>query len=1111
MRQTFKLGSWLAAVGLAFTGLAAPSATAQDCDNGHAYALFDINNVSAPIYTTGSLFYPDYNGVHYEVPKGSGLSPNYASNVWIGGYADNELRLVANTYGQNGGYDYYPGPLPANGTPLTASQCAQWDRIWKINKTDITALNNGAAPTTDILEWPWQIGAPVVDGDGVPGNYNLAGGDRPEVLGDQMMWWVLNDASGPHVQSLAPAIGLEIQVSAFAFRKAGPLNSMTFYRYRLLYKPKDGKTLKDTYFGVWADPDLGVASDDYVGVDTNLSLAYIYNADNADVGAGGYGSTSLPAFGIDFFQGPLVPAPGETWTDPSGVTHMDKTRLGASSFAYFTNGAPVEMRDPATSLGYYYYLTSRWADGAPFTEGGNGRGGTVPVKFTFPAMPPAYWSEDQPTVGGSPNAAGDRRFVISTGPFTLQPGDVQDIVFGMVFSRGSDRFKALQQLKTDDDLAQKVFDYNFLPTVAPDPVDSLIVSEQNQKLVLTWNNLPTNNNFQEQYEATIKLERQPGAADTTYNFQGYKLYQYRNRQDDAGVVIKTFDIADGVTTVVDPTTDPNTGAVISYVSANGTDSGVEKFFTVTTDAFTGDPLRNYTEYCFGVVAYGYSDGASPQIIESAPTVQCATPQRITRLAGGSELNSTAGDTLAITHTGPNSEGKVVARVANPTALTGDTYRVKFDTVHVNGEVLTVYSLVNSTTNTTLFDGKAYTRRTGTPPAYGENVFTYDGVTYSITNPEAGIKAFLTTHNASAALTDIGGALPCDFNSLCYPSPTRPSPDLTGMAGYWAINLYPIFSSGYSDFATFVDFGIGYGNQSSENLLGAHDFEMRFTATGSVAATRQGAYPYSGTAMTAAGTTPFELWDIGIGTPNDPSDDVRLVPYFLDFAPLGVWNLRTRDHEASGGTNDPLTEALFWGYPDNRTPGQAGYLAEAAAIASGTYTFKDNVFSFQTLVSVNGGDVTAVPFAPAQAAPPTGAVFRIVTNKPFQPGEALSINTSTYSPTRNNADLAKAALDDIGIVPNPYRGRSDYDVSAFQSEVRFVNIPAGSLVRVYTLSGHLIKTLNVGAQDFIPWDLRTDSGLPVASGLYLVHVDVPGVGEKVIKFGVVQHRIQLNTF
>ncbi len=72
------------------------------------------------------------------------------------------------------------------------------------------------------------------------------------------------------------------------------------------------------------------------------------------------------------------------------------------------------------------------------------------------------------------------------------------------------------------------------------------------------------------------------------------------------------------------------------------------------------------------------------------------------------------------------------------------------------------------------------------------------------------------------------------------------------------------------------------------------------------------------------------------------------------------------------------------------------------------------------------------------------------------------------------------------------------------------MPERATVRIFTLAGSLINVIiKSGPETSIDWDLTTDANLPISSGMYLVHFDVPGVGERVIKFGVVKKRIQLD--
>ena len=35
--------------------------------------------------------------------------------------------------------------------------------------------------------------------------------------------------------------------------------------------------------------------------------------------------------------------------------------------------------------------------------------------------------------------------------------------------------------------------------------------------------------------------------------------------------------------------------------------------------------------------------------------------------------------------------------------------------------------------------------------------------------------------------------------------------------------------------------------------------------------------------------------------------------------------------------------------------------------------------------------------------------------------------------------------------------------------------------------------------YADWDLKNQSGISVASGLYIFHIDAPGIGEKIIKW------------
>ena len=105
-----------------------------------------------------------------------------------------------------------------------------------------------------------------------------------------------------------------------------------------------------------------------------------------------------------------------------------------------------------------------------------------------------------------------------------------------------------------------------------------------------------------------------------------------------------------------------------------------------------------------------------------------------------------------------------------------------------------------------------------------------------------------------------------------------------------------------------------------------------------------------------------------------------------------------------------------------------------------------------------------------------------------------------------------ALDMINVVPNPYYAFSTYETSQLDNRMKITNLPQRATISIYTISGTLVRQLKKNDQlTSIDWDLKNTFGIPVASGLYVVHVDAKGVGEKILKWFGVMRPIDLDTF
>lgn len=462
------------------------------CEPGRAEAFLDANNARAAVYNAGNLFWRR-NENTYTVPKEERVDAFFAANLWIGGLVDGELRFAGTDYGP---FEFFPGPLTEAGELPNASDCSAYDRIYEITVRDLEQLDETGDVTADIRDWPWQLGAPVRDGDGNPENYDLAAGDRPDITGHQMFWWVMNDLGGQHGWGGTQPLGIEVRASAFAVLSTDPsLDHATFYRYQI--SNKQSYTIENTYVGLWADADLGFLHDDFVGSDTLLGMAYFYNADDVDDRPSGYGAAP-PALGIDFVQGVLA-RHDELDNDADGEVDEDGERKSMSTVIHLT-GADWGWGAPA-AYAAYGYLRGIWLDGKPLTVGGTGYGGTTPASFAFPGDPVtgSYWSEMNMDGDGARNTPGDRRLIMSIGPFRLEPQQTEEIVVAVVWARGTDHLDSVTELRKADRAVQEAWDDSRLDgTLLPPPPETrpLLVAPahhvagQPTNLRMTWAPVP---------------------------------------------------------------------------------------------------------------------------------------------------------------------------------------------------------------------------------------------------------------------------------------------------------------------------------------------------------------------------------------------------------------------------------------------------------------------------------------------------------------------------------------------------------------------------------------------------------------------------------------------
>ncbi|MGJ8661791.1 MAG: T9SS type A sorting domain-containing protein, partial [Bacteroidota bacterium] len=108
--------------------------------------------------------------------------------------------------------------------------------------------------------------------------------------------------------------------------------------------------------------------------------------------------------------------------------------------------------------------------------------------------------------------------------------------------------------------------------------------------------------------------------------------------------------------------------------------------------------------------------------------------------------------------------------------------------------------------------------------------------------------------------------------------------------------------------------------------------------------------------------------------------------------------------------------------------------------------------------------------------------------------------SELVPRKSNKDALAEVLNLINIVPNPYYAYSEYERNRLDNRAKITNLPEICTIQIFNSSGRLVKTFKKASPiTFQDWTLTNEVEIPVSSGIYLIHISVPGVGERVIKF------------
>lgn len=667
------------------------------------------------------------------------------------------------------------------------------------------------------------------------------------------------------------------------------------------------------------------------------------------------------------------------------------------------------------------------------------------------------------------NEPGDNVFNFGTGPFKLEPGETQRFSMCILFGEN------LNDLVLNAEISTRILeaDYRFAQPPAK-PVVTAVPGDG--RVTLYWDT-----------RAESSVDPLTGLKD----FQGYKIY--RSQDPKFNDVFKITD-GNGVPYLGVPLFDPNTG---KYAQFDLIDSlkgfhpveylgrGVKYWVgnnTGLVHEYVDSTVKNGITYYYAVVSYDGGSLAqgkelppseSPMVISQDPiTGELKFDVNTVMVIPGPRAKGTLtelNNNLNIQHLSGIATGKVYVKTYDSKAVKdGNEYTIEFTS---NDK----FNLINETGVT----DKIISKDTVLVNLSYQNII----LSSVVVKDEAGNVIPSNKYFVASATGKIRGANPGDLP--------------TGNVYYVTYKYYPVYQSNYI---------------KGEDANPSFDGMRLFIYNDTLGIDRKNSGWEPGKKTNLKDTIIWVPRTVSPSNPHLPTD----LDFKIEFTSMEIGS--DGKYVQPGDTvNNQLNQKTVCPFkitivtPDTMLGRKADYLIfEGIASTRGNGRWdpgEDIIFfprvrdrlrtSYQVTFSLPSGDFT----------PPQGDVYYLRTTKPFKAGEKYYFKTIGE---KYDNQLAKSQLENIYVVPNPYVAFSDAEQPARQPNRRgekvlqFRNLPKECTVRIYTIAGELVQTLYKNDDgSILNWDLLSYEGQRIAYGVYIYHVDAPGIGEKIGRFAVIK--------
>lgn len=366
----------------------------------YSKGTLDVNNWKVQFNTSGIHGWDAENKAATYFQGDSLFSPINGFGLWLGGLYKGNIHDIVSVNNSNG-TDYSHGPLRID-KPIKVhdtSRLSYWNQVFDINRKDVMLHQLDSATSESINEWPGngssayrepRVVAPFEDLNG-NGKYEPTRGEYPKMMGDEMLLILANDDVIKR-QSGSGVMGMEVETRGFAFHCTDDslLNHTFFVEYQITNR--SGRQYDSVYLSQYVDFDFGNPYGDILG-------------SVADVGVFGFNGSAMQK--------------GEEFNQP--IASVQPLDTHASVVNLFSKMSQVDGNPRVNPVHFYNSMNpaSEWG----FTPWIPDSLELLKSLFRFSGNPFSDTAYNMKNYISSVDSS-DYYSVVSTGPFTIKPGEI---------------------------------------------------------------------------------------------------------------------------------------------------------------------------------------------------------------------------------------------------------------------------------------------------------------------------------------------------------------------------------------------------------------------------------------------------------------------------------------------------------------------------------------------------------------------------------------------------------------------------------------------------------------------------------------------------------------